>query len=97
MMEEGKNGRMGKACSVARVHIDTGAKSQNLVILSVAKNLSTGCKLSFQTIVRPFASLMVTDQKMAKTASRLAATIRWQSRDAHNWNESFIVCESNAA
>ena len=30
------------------------------VILSEAKNLSTGCTLAFQAIARPFATLRVT-------------------------------------
>ena len=34
--------------------------NQPFVILSAAKNLSTGCKLSFQAMASPFAALWVT-------------------------------------
>ena len=97
MMEQRKDGSVEAGCNLTWAHLDVAAIYQSLVILSAAKNLSTDCKLNFQTIARPFASLRVTDRRMAKTASRLAATIRWQRQNAPSWNESFIVRESNAA
>ena len=57
---------MATGCSLTGAHLDIAAKFQSLVILSAAKNLSTGCTLNFQTIARPFASLRVTDRMMAK-------------------------------